>query len=389
MRVASRKLPPCVLELENPVNDDLSQLGMGVAGNLVTEAAKAVYRWGRSWIADAIGESVPTANAKAEENALALARELDARLGHLELLPHLGSETLRDTVRAALEDPDLVATIHQGVLIGARTSSRERHQILASVIAERLRAKTDTSKATAGNLAVTAVQHLGADHLQILGLLALVHVARPDLGSESDEASEAIDGPEASKIRNARSTERGDRFVEWLSRSLQVHGLPANVDEGALRHLSAAACLIVDSSAELTLEKALRPSDELGEPHRYFNSHRHYGAALLNFLDGREGAVVGPKLRQLWWNSLQHAIPTPSGLLIGLAVHDARTGESEVNKWEWATTEWKAGHDRPNLDALMGKDFDAAVWEAVEAKARREHSAGGVLPWDIYGHMRR
>jgi hypothetical protein len=363
------------------------QLALGVIGNLATDAAKALWRWSRPWIHEAIGKGVPAADEKAEANALQLARALDDRLVKLEESEEAaGGEGFREKMQSCLEDPDVVATIRLAVLSGARTGSGERHRILASLIAERLRSKTDTAKAAAGNLAVTAIQHLGAEHLRVLGLLALIHVARPSFSDDVDEEKFDLGTPEGQNARYAELTRHGERFVAWLTDALELHHVPIGIDDGTLRHLTAASCIVVDPAAKLRLDKALRPADEA--PQSFLTSKRYYGAALERFLAFESGVTIAGRIKEVWYRSLQHAIPTPAGMLIGLAVHDAKTGDTQSDRWEWAATDWRPDHERPRLDALVKKDFDDAVWEAVERKASRTASVGGVLPWQIHGRRR-
>ncbi len=92
----------------------------------------------------------------------------------------LGGGHAEEKMRAALEDPDFTATLENAVYGSARTNSRERHKVLATIVAERLKADGGGVKASASNMAVEILPRLAGVHLEWLGLLAVIYTIRAD-----------------------------------------------------------------------------------------------------------------------------------------------------------------------------------------------------------------
>jgi hypothetical protein len=347
----------------------IGEFGISMAANIVSEAGKAILKRARPWLAEALGSQTEIAESRAFANAASFVAEVDERIQQLEASQ---PEGFRRELLAALEDPDVLATVRIAVITGARSSSEERHRVLAGVVAERLGLKSDSAKAAAGNLAVTAVSNLGMEHLQVLGLLALIHAARP-----------ADDTPPEPRRDDYKDfvERRGERFAGWLQKSLGAHGIPGRRSAALTSHLVAAACVIHEPEVKRDLSDALRPREYTLDNlvnHRVPHSLYPYGLSFAKWMKSEPSHA----LRQCWATQLQFLEPTPAGLLIGLAVHDARTGDNQVAHWEWSIDEAEVSARRPDTSVLTSKKFDVAVWEAVEDKLKQMARTGHPLPWE-------
>jgi hypothetical protein len=347
----------------------IGEFAVSVAANFVSDAAKAISKRTASWLAEALGSQSKIAESRAFANAADFLAAVDQRI---QQLAASRPEGFRQELLSALEDPDIAATVRTAVITGARSSSEDRHRVLAGVVAERLGLKSDSAKAAAGNLAVTAVANLGTEHLQVLGLLALIHAARPtdDTAPElrRDDYNEFVE-------------RRGERFAGWLQRSLDAHGIPERRSTALISHLVAAACVIHEPQVKRDLSDALHPREYTRDNlinHRVARSGYPYGLSFAKWMKSERSYA----LQQLWTFQLQFLEPTPAGLLIGLAVHDARTGDNQVAHWEWSIDEAEISARRPDTSVLTSKKFDVAVWEAVENKLNQMARTGHPLPWE-------
>lgn len=350
----------------------IGEVALSVVANLATDAGKKIYSSSRSWLSEALGTHSPVVEAKLNENGSAFMVALDERFQRLETKST--DPEFRAALLDAIEDPDVAVAVRLALLTAARSGSEARHKILAGIVAERLTLKSDTAKAAASNLAVSAVTNLGSEHLQVLGLLALIHAARP----RSDEApvrDRTAPAEEEKKRYSAAVEERGARFVAWMQECLEAHGIPDEQSGSTISHLVAASCLIQEPEVARRLRDTLVPPEYA----RGARALYPYGLVLEQFIhDDKQGFL----LHQYWKKELQFLTPTPAGLLIGLAVHDARTGEDQVSRWEWSVDQGIVRPIRPDLSKLLDKKFERAVWEAVEREARSQKSRGGVLPWE-------
>jgi len=69
--------------------------------------------------------------------------------------------------------------LQRAIVTSARTSSEDKHRILAGLIRERLLAKSEDIVSLASSIAVEAIGALKAKHLYVLELSVLVEGIRP------------------------------------------------------------------------------------------------------------------------------------------------------------------------------------------------------------------
>lgn len=351
-------------------------IGQIAGKTALTEVTKQVIGHGDSWLVERLGEQLPKAQKRAQQNAAEFLLDLDARLKRLEAVsPDPAAYARR--VAEALEDPDVVEAVKGALVAGARTRSETRHRMLANLISERLTLDTDSAKAAASQLALDAVKHLGAEHLALLGLLALIHVARPDHDPEP-VFREDIPSTDAASDFARQTAERGRKYVDWLSGVLAAHDFPELGREQLIAHLVSAACVLYEPDVRRDLRAALGPLSRKPPRHPGLPAVAAYAGPLHDFL---ESDSLGARLGFLWRTDLQYLTPTPAGVLIGLAVHDAKTGEAQVERWEWSATSLYIETTRPDTGKLLGANFDDVVWNTVEQRLQRMASSGAPLPW--------
>ena len=325
-------------------------IGSAIAG-VAGEVAKAIYRsTAQRWVDRYFDRHAPKAYAAAETNTVEFLARLASRLENLEGAAATDDQTIAG-IQAALDEPDVAFAFRQAILAGARTSSRERHEILARVVAKRLTADLHSTKAVASNRAIEVVQGLSVVHLDVLGLLAAIHAVRPTHLIPPDvlDAEQRVDwSDEARTVGEAQALS----YASWFREQIALYPLPLPPAEPILAHLSASSCLLVERKVRRKFIRAAWPRRRpgLGDVNTPFYSALSYHLGIV------EHEFVDQNLRfsEIWEQDLQHGLPTPTGLILGLAVHDLKSGQQNAIAWEWSD-------EGPSPDMLIGDD----VWDGV------------------------
>jgi hypothetical protein len=331
-----------------------------VAVSLVASGAYDVIKAeAKRWIDLRFAEHTAEVRATAEANKDAFLVDLAGRVKRLEDSTS-GDTSLRERLAASFKDPDVSATLQSAVVAAARTSSAERHSVLADVIAARLSAPAGTTRAVASSFAVEIVPRLAAEHLEILGLLSVIYGPRPSNFRLSDDAP--ISEEEFESFAKA--------YAAWLSSALAPYkSIP--LLEASYAHLVAASCIIFEQKVARELTPALLPAGT-----RYGTR----GARMRHEFFEHEALHFNGWLDPLWTaGSLQHARPTPAGLLIGAAVHDAKVGSASLASVEWAEPHELVDNIVSNEvwdGQRIGRDF----FRALEEEIRSYTDRGGRWP---------
>lgn len=335
----------------------MREVAIAISGGVGTEILKTAAR---PWVERFFRDHRPVAIATAMANADAFATELDARMRRLE-----SATDYAERLRASLTDPDVAATLQTAILGAARTSSTQRHRVLADLVAERLKADRESARAVAGSLAVEVMPRLSASHLEWLGLLAVIYTMRLD-SVVPDERVPGLTYEEAQAVARPAVEE----YRSWLDRQLAVYESlpPFNPDVAA--HLVSASVITYERSVRRELAETLLPRPK-GPPHRGTTFNVYLRSATQSL------AWRGGWLGDAWAAGLQHGRPTPAGLLIGCSVHDHKTGGGATSEWEWSEA---AAGDGAVLDEQVwdGSRLDDRLVDAIEkALGERVRRGGG------------
>jgi hypothetical protein len=84
------------------------------------------------------------------------------------------AEGFEEKKEQALADPDYTSLLQEAVLGAARTSSEQKHKLLAHLVTDRLTAEPDSLRNLAAHMACNAVPQLSNMHLKLLGLLYII-----------------------------------------------------------------------------------------------------------------------------------------------------------------------------------------------------------------------
>lgn len=177
----------------------------------------------------------------------------------------------------------------------------------------------------ASTLAVEAIPRLATEHLDMLGLLAVIFGIRakwllPDESGVTNDSWPAFDA-----IAHAKAAE----YADWLGHQLTPYAALADPSPDTFGHLVAAGCITYDLKVRRKLDAVLSPITR-GENEGVRPSDFAFPLALRSV----EPVWYGGWLDRQWV-ALQHARPTPAGMLIGCAVHDAKVGSTSATDWQW------------------------------------------------------
>jgi hypothetical protein len=369
----------------------------GALGNLLSDGAKravpVLWRGVHAAIVEAMQHAAPQAREQFQANAVgfvaALSTEIVDRASNKE-----GDATrLQDAEQAAAEvvrrlaDPDVAVTLQEALLAAGCTPSEKRHSILAKLVGAKLNAEADSARSAASSLAVRAARSLSGEHLRALGRLAFLYYAGRPAAADAqafgdDTESRRYDPAETGEAREARlaaqeSTEqkRHERAVAYAARfraQLAQHTPFPAAPDALILHLVAASCVVLHDSGLDFSGVAGRP---LPAPSDKDRTAEYYCVDALRRLPDQD--YTAEMLRDLWRAGLSRAVPTPAGLLIGLAVHDELTGERRAAEWEWsaagdaALALWEPAPAEPDYNR-MARDPRFA-----EAAAKSAYHNGG------------
>lgn len=147
----------------------LSAVGGATATKFINEA----WDLGKGWLDDYFLKHQPEAKEKAQENALDFLLDLGKRIQKLEEDTE-NSEIIKEQIKNSLSDPDFSALLQNALIASARTSSQEKHILLANIVSDRLTADQESLKALVCSMAIEVIPHISSKHLKILGIMTVI-----------------------------------------------------------------------------------------------------------------------------------------------------------------------------------------------------------------------
>ena len=260
-----------------------------------------IARTGYRWFVQRFRGHQPEAWEKALENAECFLKELTTRVDKLEKAAQSDSRT-SSRIERAMSDPDFSVVMQKALMSAARSSSQERHRLLARLLGERLLAGEESLELYASDIACDVLPRLSGKHVRCLALVALLFRIGP--GRDLD---------------NVPDSEIDAAWTHWLECHIAavLPREPATWFDCA--HLDSLGCISLRLAKMNSLDKLL--SREARKKPRG-DTWEHLKATEL-----------GRRLVESWdKTNLSSSEPTPAGLLIGTRAHDLLAGsESEMN----------------------------------------------------------
>jgi hypothetical protein len=245
----------------------------GAAGNLLSDGAKraapVIWRGLSGAVQEAMQRALPQARQRFEENAAGFVAALADETAPAD--DPDAAERRAETIARQLEDPDVAVAVADALRAAGRSSEPDRHRALAKVVAARLDAPPDSGRAAAANLAVRAMETLGASTCASSPCSpSRTTSGRPNPSppttpaSPSGPAARSAPGraarPPARRSSRGRGAQQRGSAPSTRRRRVRApprraaaarartRGRPAEIPESVTTHLLASACLIPHAS---------------------------------------------------------------------------------------------------------------------------------------------
>ncbi len=259
----------------------------GAAGGVAGVFSKEVWDLGKNWINSYFKDHAPKAIVKAEQNSLDFLVQLGQRVKILEGQ----GEQQKKIIEESLNQPDFSALLQKAMLYSALTEDKQKHELLAKLVANRLTRETESMFALASRQACDAVSLLTINQMKILGLLILQGRLQPTPFPPVNMSQEDFN----------------KWYVEHLIDNMQVYR-DLTISRLDMVHLEALSCISTSGiSVRDYLRHMLLPKKESGMT---------FDIKLFTSTE------LGKKMEELWESLLNSVSPTSIGELIGIYVSD-------------------------------------------------------------------
>lgn len=196
-------------------------------------------------------------------------------------------------------NPDFSAVLQEAVLSSARTSSEQKHDLLARIVAEKVLSTDDKITSLVSSMAIKAVQELAPRHLYFLGFCSLVYDIRlqkiPDNLSQED-------------INNIATAWWNDQLDKIITKVEKLNDID-------LRHLVSVNCIQYESFIGRDLAGVMKSGFGEWDAQAYINNH-----------------INSQKLKNIF-KDVQKVTPTSLGSIIGVYVHDNIVEKQTTISW--------------------------------------------------------
>lgn len=211
------------------MSDPVSMVALGAAlGGVAGKVAERTWDSAERWLSNRFGSHAPAARGQAQANAADFVQMLTDRVRTLE------EERAIDATKVAEAErhPQFSALLQDTLLGAAQTDDKQKHALLADVVALRLASGAETTASLAAPLAASAVARATGRQLRMMGLMCLIEEIRPKY----------IDSEE--------------HFRSWLGMTLRPFTDYDFYKIDAL-HLAALACVTFDPTSQRDLSMIL------------------------------------------------------------------------------------------------------------------------------------
>ncbi|MFZ5855822.1 MAG: LPO_1073/Vpar_1526 family protein [Chloroflexota bacterium] len=211
-----------------------------------------------------------------------------------------------ERIEGNLNDPDFAYLVRQATIASARTSSPDKHALLARAVTERLIAQPEGLVALASSLACEIIPNLTQLQLSFLGLLTTVMGIRPTITFDVSQASAEI---------------QQDVYLSWLKKTLTVFSPFPKMRPIDYDHLQGMSCIDVMRIGQRDWHSLLKPRDlpKFAWPEGFFEKDELI--LELKKIDG-----------------LLKCATTTVGAVIGTHVHDIKSNANPT-VFLWDNTE--------------------------------------------------
>ncbi|MCJ8163153.1 LPO_1073/Vpar_1526 family protein [Acinetobacter zhairhuonensis] len=257
----------------------LAVLAGAAAGGAAGKFTEIAVGSGKLWIGKYFNNHQPKAQEKAQQNGLDFLVELGTRIKVLED----SQKVTQEKISKIQEDPDFSAALQKALISSAQTENKEKHKILAELLAQRLTVESESLLALTTKMALDVVSFLTPNQLNILGVAGLLYLVRPN------------------------NIQDQFQYEIWLKDNFKpfLNVVVNNID---LMHLESLSCLKRNTMMGRAIDDILTLRD--------FNI-----AVSPNFYKSKTGLV----LQDIWFSKMENIDLTSVGALISSNVIKLKT----------------------------------------------------------------
>lgn len=268
---------------------DPASIAIGAAiGGAAGKFAEKALSLSAKWLAERFKGHLRKAQEKAQQNTLDFIEQLAQRVKTLEEQ----GEQYKKIINESLSQPDFSILLQKAVISSAQTDDKQKHELLARLVADRLTKESESLFSLTSHLACDVISRLTIKQMKILGILAVVFFIRPS------------PFPSTQVVKHDKVMSMW--WSQWLEDMLKIYQdvAPSTMD---FLHLESLSCMKYDEIVGRGLENILSFPKDSGLKFDY---------KMFSETD------VGKNITKTWESSLQHAFPTTTGILIGIYVSD-------------------------------------------------------------------
>ena len=146
------------------MTDPLSLLALGAAvGGAAGKFVEKAWDSGEKWIQSYFENHHVKAQEKAKENTLSFLTNLAQRVEMLEN----GKMVSPEQISSSQEHPDFSVVLQKAMISASQTESKEKHQLLSRLVAERIKAAPESLMALTSKMACDAISYTTSNQLVI------------------------------------------------------------------------------------------------------------------------------------------------------------------------------------------------------------------------------
>ena len=268
----------------------------GATGKFVEKAWDA----GENWISSYFENHGAKAKDQARKNSFEFLSNLAKKVETLEKKDK-GNKII---IENALSHPDFSALLQKAILSSAQTENKQKHELLARLIRDRLTMNSESIHALTSKLAADAISAITVNQLKLLCLIMNIKYIIPT------EIPSTIS-----------SQEEFNKYVtKWLDRRFS-NITDVNYSSLDFDHLEALSCLTVIRFGSTQLYQSISTKFE----------NDKFQVNITEFINSK----LGKKISEMWNDRLGSAILTSVGQLIGMYVSDVLTGVDTNLSNDW------------------------------------------------------
>lgn len=166
------------------MTDPLSLIALGAGiGGAAGKFVEKAWDSGEKWLASYFANHREKAQEAARTNAAEFLNELATRIKMLESI----QSVKQDDIETAQDHPDFSAALQKALLSSAQTDNKEKHQLLARLISERIKTGPESLLSLASKMACDAISYTSSQQLRVLGLQSILLYIKPSSPLPNDQ----------------------------------------------------------------------------------------------------------------------------------------------------------------------------------------------------------